>query len=235
MPAKLISRFIEKPGRTLFRGFFSKFYFWLSKRNKRTKRKRISGVRFTGRMLRRAPDAIVFVGLALGALVGRADLVWPHFTVSDILESGGGRLVYTSWALALAAEYAINGRVYRGGIIAMMWPLFRVPHGTPAVPPIAEALEGALAGERVANAPQVAPLIAHFAWASAFVAAQYAPVRLRATLAGAFVSLTIVGTVARIGPLVALACCAEIVLLCADSAYRPAPVPRDAVWRSRSE
>jgi hypothetical protein len=88
---------------------------------------------FNMHSIRRVPDAVVFFGLALGAFAGHTDIVWPHFTVSDILESGGGRLVYTSWALAFATEYALNRRIYRGGFIAMMWPLFRVTHGKPVV------------------------------------------------------------------------------------------------------
>ncbi len=176
-------------------------------------------------LTRRVPDAVVFIGLALGAFIGRTDLVWPHFTVSDILESGGGRIVYTSWALAIAAEYALNGRIYRCGFIAMMWPLFRVPHGTPVLPPIAEAIERALAGDETnMTASHAAELVLHFAWACAFVSAQYAPIRLRAAFAVAFVSFSIVGTVARIEWLVALACFSEIVLLLLDSTYRPAPI-----------
>ena len=117
---------------------------------------------------RNSKGSIVAVGglLASGAVVGllrgAPELTWPFFTVSDLLATSGGHIVYGSWVTSLAIWVAVHGTsdvFARCGAITMCAPLCPVPYGTPFV------------WQHVYAAPFACAL--HFAWASAYVSCAF--------------------------------------------------------------
>jgi hypothetical protein len=79
--------------------------------------------------------ALVACGAVFGMKVGAPELTWPYFTVSDVLETSGGTILYASWVAALGVWTATHGSFgdafTRAGIISLLGPLFPCPHGTP--------------------------------------------------------------------------------------------------------
>jgi hypothetical protein len=105
--------------------------------------------------LRRAVIATLALGAVSGVVVGAPELVWPYVTVSDVLATSGGPLLYASFvaclAMVLAARGASSAHARCGACIALA-PLFPLPFGTPfllmhhgATAPGACAMHGAWA------------------------------------------------------------------------------------------
>ena len=104
--------------------------------------------------------ALLACGAAVGIRIGAPELTWPYFTVSDVLETSGGPVMYASWVAALGVWVASHGSLRdaftRAGLISLLAPVFPCPNGTPIeirhVPmaPLAYAAHGALGGAYVA-------------------------------------------------------------------------------------
>jgi hypothetical protein len=79
--------------------------------------------------------ALLACGAAVGIRFGAPELTWPYCTVSDVLATSGGAILYASWVAAFGvwiATYASFGDAFtRAGLISLLAPLFPCPHGTP--------------------------------------------------------------------------------------------------------
>ena len=149
--------------------------------------------------------AILAVGAAAALLVGHRDLTWPHVTVSDVLASSGGPVIYASWVAASAVYFSARGvrNTFAAlSAVALLAPAFAVPHGTP------------IRIEHTMLAPRA--YAAHALWALAYVALAATVAEGRATvlaLAAATGALYIGGQLAHAPVAVALGCLAEWALL----------------------
>ena len=117
---------------------------------------------------RNRDESVVAVGVLLasgavvGVMTGASELTWPFFTVSDVLATSGGYIVYGSWVASLALWVAVHGTTdvfAKCGTVAVCAPLFPIPYGTPLV------------WQHVFMAPIACML--HFAWAVAFVSCAF--------------------------------------------------------------
>ena len=52
-------------------------------------------------MVKATCGAILALGAAAALAVGSRDLTWPYLTVSDVLASSGGPILYASWVVAI--------------------------------------------------------------------------------------------------------------------------------------
>ena len=115
--------------------------------------------------------AILAFGAASALVVGRHDLTWPYVTVSDVLASLGGPVLFASWVVAFGAYWRARGvrNIFaQASCVALLAPAFPLPYGTP------------IRIEHAALAP--CAYAAHSLWALAFVALVATIAEARATV-----------------------------------------------------
>jgi hypothetical protein len=108
-------------------------------------------------------DVAFRVPLVAGAVMGIAvsgcagDLEWPFITVSDILSSSGGAILYGSWILyfGIAARRGIHQRI---AAVAVLAPLFPLPRG-------------GVSGSIVDIDLVTKALVMHYIWAVSYITA----------------------------------------------------------------
>ena len=155
--------------------------------------------------------AILAVGATAALAVGRGDLTWPYVTVSDVLASSGGPVLYASWVVAFGTYFRARGilNVFAAvSCVALLAPAFAVPYGTP------------IRIEHAALAP--CAYAAHALWALSFVAVTASIAEARAivlALAATTGTLYLGGQLADAPHAVALGCLAEWTLLYAAVMY----------------
>jgi hypothetical protein len=155
--------------------------------------------------------AILASGAASALFVGHRDFTWPYVTVSDVLATSGGPVLYASWAAAFAVYCSV--RCVRGtfpalAAVGLLAPAFGVPYGTPI------RIEHAMLAPRA--------YAAHVSWALAYVALAATIAETRATvisLAAATSALYVGGQLADAPVAVALGCFAEWALLYSVAFY----------------
>jgi hypothetical protein len=106
---------------------------------------------------------LLLSGSVIGVAKGAPELTWPFFTVSDVLATSGGRIMYASWVASLVVWLPVNGMnsVFSTcGAVAVCAPLFPVPCGTPFV------------WQHLLTSPVQSAR--HFAWAATFIACAFA-------------------------------------------------------------
>ncbi len=157
----------------------------------------------------------IALGCVAGLVVGAPELTWPYATVSDVLATSGGSLVYASWVATFAVWVAARGPSdahARAGMVALLAPLFPIPYGSPF-----------LLLQHGATAP-VACLL-HGAWATAFVGTAFAGIvecrRALAALAAAVGVMYIGGQVVGCAWMVAVGCAAEWAMCLVPALYLP--------------
>jgi hypothetical protein len=80
--------------------------------------------------------SIHVAGTTLGLVFGAPDLVWPYLTVSDLLASSGGTIVYVAWFAQWGVWVCTHGSsrdayVRCGIVAATLVPVLPCPRGTP--------------------------------------------------------------------------------------------------------
>ena len=156
--------------------------------------------------------AMLAVGAGAALVVGRRELTWPYLTVSDVLASSGGPVLYASWVVVMSVYFCSRGVTFFTAIscVALLAPAFALPYGTP------------IRIEHAALAPRA--YAAHALWALAFVALAATIAEARAVvlaLALATGTLYLGGQLAGAPRAVALGCIAEWALLYVASVYAP--------------
>ena len=155
--------------------------------------------------------AILASGAVAALLVGRGALTWPYVTVSDVLASSGGPVLYASWIAALAVYCSLRSARSTFPVLAavgLLAPAFAVPYGTPI------RIEHAMLAPRA--------YAAHVSWALSYVALAATIAKTRATvisLAAATGALYIGGQLADAPVAVALGCIAEWALFYSIAFY----------------
>jgi len=166
-----------------------------------------------------AGRATLAFGAVAGVFVGAPELTWPYVTVSDVLATSGGPLLYASWAACLALCLATRGPANAHavcGVASLLAPLFPLPYGTPFLL------------RHGATAPGACLL--HGAWAITFLCVAFVGIaecrRAVAALAATVGAMYFGGQVVGCAWMVAVGCAAEWALLFAPAFYVPmAPGP----------
>ena len=155
---------------------------------------------------------ILAFGAVAGVIIGASELTWPYVTISDVLATSGGVIMYESWVASLVVYFAVRGPVgqhARVGALGVLAPLFPLPYGTPFLL------------SHVTTAPGACAL--HCAWAVATaVAVCSGPAESRSAatvLAVTTVILYCGGQLAGRAWMVAAGCAAEWALLFSPALY----------------
>lgn len=166
--------------------------------------------------------ATLALGLVSGVVVGAPELTWPYVTVSDVLATSGGPLVYASWVASLAMWIAARGPANAHalcGMVAILAPLFPLPYGTPfLLLPHCAAAPGAC--------------LMHGAWALTFLCVAFVWIvetrRAFAALAAVIGVMYFGGQVVGCAWMVAVGCAAEVAMCFLPAIYLPPPPPSTA-------